>query len=105
MPVVQFKQTAHACQVEGFPSSVPSEEKPKEGEEQKTRTFERTVDGALHLRPGGTLVLTADEFGWLKATKPQVFKNLLVLAEDPPPPAKVDKAPKKKGDPPPPPAG
>lgn len=96
MPVVQYKQTAHACQVEGFPLVVPTDKKPKDGEDQETRKFNRTGDGSLHLRPGGTMVLTADEFSWLKANKQSVFKNLLVLAEDPLDEVKTEEAPKKK---------
>lgn len=84
MPVVQYKQTAHACQVEGIPTSLPTDKKPKKDEEQEVRAFKRSVDGALHLRPGGTMVLSADEYNWLKTNRKSVFKDLLLLAEDPP---------------------
>ena len=83
MPVVQFKRTAHAQQVEGFPATVLTDEKVAAGLEPKTRKFARSVEGALHLRPGGTLVLTADEYEWLKANRKPLFKELLFLAEDP----------------------
>jgi hypothetical protein len=100
MPVVQYKQTAHACQVDGIPALVVTGEKTKDGD-AIFRPLDRSVAGALHLRPGGTLVLTADEFEWLKKSKKSVFKDLLVLAEDPPVEKKVEaKAPEaaKKAD-------
>lgn len=85
MPVVQYARTAHACQVEGIPSEV-LDEKQEAGKDPVMRKFERSVEGSLHLRPGGTMVLTADEFDWLKKSKKSIFKNIRVLQEDPPPP-------------------
>lgn len=86
MPVVQYKQAAPLCQVEGFPLAVNTDKKTDAGD-VVTRKFERSDEGALHFRPGGTMVLTADEFGWLKGNKLKVFANLLVLADDPAPAA------------------
>jgi hypothetical protein len=107
MPVVQYKQTAQPCQVEGLPLVIDTAEKTKDGD-VITRAFDRSAEGALHFRPGGTMVLSADEFSWLKSNASKVFNNLLLLADDPAPEAKPEKpsepSPKlaKKSDLPPP---
>ena len=50
--------------IEGFPSDT-----------------ERSVEGALHLRPNRTVELTDDEFAYIKANRPDLSKSLVVLRE------------------------
>jgi|SRR6478609_3591538 len=93
MPLVQYVATALALQIEGFPAEL------KEGE--VARPFERSCEGSLHLRPGSTLELTADEYAHIKAKRPDVFSSLrcmmtdeqLTAASQPP-----EAAPKPEGD-------
>lgn len=70
MPLVQYVATALALQIEGFPKEAKNEE----GKE--ARPFERSCVGSLHLRPGSTLDLTADEYAHIKAKRPEVFSSL-----------------------------
>jgi hypothetical protein len=65
MPLMQYKATALALQIEGFP------------EEAK-----RSCEGSLHLRPGATLDLTADEHDFIKAKRPEVFASLRCMMTD-----------------------
>lgn len=99
MPVVQYARTAHVQQVDGIPATVLTGEKVAEGEALPTRPFKRSVEGALHFSPGGTLVLTQDEYDWLKVSRKSVFKSLLKLADDPAPGVeKTADEPKKSDD-------
>ena len=51
--IVQFPTSAPVCQVEDFPRGTP-----------------RSVDGALHVRPGGTKKITSGELAHLRKIKP-----------------------------------
>lgn len=74
MPLMQYVATALALQIEGFPTEV------KEGE--NARPFERSCEGSLHLRPGSTLDLTADEHAFIKEKHPAVFSSLRCMMTD-----------------------
>lgn len=74
MPLVQYVATALALQIEGFPAEV------KDGE--AARLFKRSCEGSLHLRPGSTLELTADEYAHIKAKRPDVFSSLRCMMTD-----------------------
>jgi len=75
MPLVQYVSTALSLQIEGFPAEVKEEGK-------EARPFERSVEGSLHLRPGLTLDLTADEYAHIKAKRPEVFSSLRCMMTD-----------------------
>lgn len=75
MPLVQYVSTALALQIEGFPAEVKEEGK-------DARPFKRSVEGSLHLRPGSTLELTADEYAHIKAKRPEVFSSLRCMMTD-----------------------
>ncbi len=103
MPFVQFVVTALQCQVEDFPAvvDVPGGE---------PRKFERSCEGALHVRPGSSVEITADELAHLRDKHPKLSASVRVLASDedlaasraavteaPPAPAPTD-APPTDGD-------
>jgi len=75
MPLVQYVATALALQIEGFPKEVSDEGK-------EARPFERSCEGSLHLRPGSTLDLTADEYAHIKTKRPEVFSSLRFMMTD-----------------------
>ncbi len=75
MPLMQYVATALALQIEGFPSEVKEADK-------EARPFERSCEGSLHLRPGATLDLTADEHAFIKAKRPEVFGSLRCMMTD-----------------------
>jgi len=102
MPLVQYVVTALQCQVEDFPALVPVE-----GAEP--RKFERSCEGALHVRPGGSAEITADELAHLREKHPRVAAAVRVLASDEelaasraaatePPPAPAPTEPPDEGD-------
>jgi hypothetical protein len=70
MPDVQIQPTAAATQVEGFPDKV--------GEKK----FQRSCKGALHIRPGSTRVITADELGFIRKHYPKLSRSIIVIASD-----------------------
>jgi len=72
MPVVRILRTAEHTQVEGFPKGT------------KEKPFKRSCDGALHIRPGSTKVITEDELGFIKARHPELHRRILVVAKDRP---------------------
>lgn len=74
MPLMHYVATALALQIEDFPTEV------KEGE--SARPFERSCEGSLHLRPGSTLDLTADEHAFIKEKHPTVFSSLRCMMTD-----------------------
>lgn len=76
MLFVQFVVTALQCQVEDFPAVVPVEGK------DEPRKFKRSCEGALHVRPGGSAEITADELAHLKENHPKVFSAIRVLATE-----------------------
>ena len=67
--IVQFPTSAPVCQVEDFPQGTA-----------------RSVDGALHIRPGGTKKITHTELKHLKKIRPwgkliRVIKKVVPPAE------------------------
>jgi len=54
---------------------------------------ERSCEGALHLRPGQTAELTDDEYAHLKAQRPEVAKDVVLLREWKAPAKKAEAAP------------
>lgn len=42
---------------------------------------ERSVEGSIHLRPGQTIELSDDEYAHVKAQRPDLAKNFVVLRE------------------------
>jgi len=75
MPFVQCVVTALQCQVDDFPETVAVE-----GAEP--RKFKRSCEGALHVRPGASVEITADELAHLKENHPSIFNSYRVLATD-----------------------
>lgn len=75
MPFVQFVVTTLVCCVEDFPAKVAVE-----GGEP--RDFQRSCEGALHVRPGASATVTADELEHLRANHPGVFAATRILASD-----------------------
>lgn len=65
MKLIKYQGRLPEC-VEGFPEDC-----------------ERSVSdkGSLHLRPGQTVELTNDEYAHIKAQRPDLAKNLIVLRE------------------------
>lgn len=53
---------------------------------------ERSKAGALHMRPGRTLLLTDDEYGHLKAQRPDIAKSCVVLRDNVPKPKSEESA-------------
>lgn len=76
MPFVQFVVTALQCQVEDFPAVVAVEGK------DEPRKFERSCEGALHVRPGSSTEITADELAHLRDKHPKLYAACRVLATD-----------------------
>lgn len=76
MKLIKYQGRLPEC-VEGFPEDC-----------------ERSVEGSLHLRPGQTVELTDDEYAHIKAQRPTLAKDVIVLRE-----WKVEKpaAPKSEG--------
>ncbi len=64
MPLVQIPVGIAPFQVDDFPKEVVVGKDDKGKDE--TRKFERSVEGALYLRPASTKNLTDDEWGHLK---------------------------------------
>ncbi len=75
MPFVQVATTVMACQIEDFPAKVDVEGK-------EPRDFVRSCEGALHVRPGGNAVISADELEHIKKTLPHLAAAIHVLASD-----------------------
>ena len=75
MPFVQFVVTTLACCVEDFPAKVAVE-----GGEP--RDFKRSCEGALHIRPGASATVTADELEHLRINHPSVFSATRILVSD-----------------------
>ncbi len=75
MPFVQVAITAMACQIEDFPAKVDVEGK-------EPRDFTRSCEGALHVRPGGNAIISADELEHIKKTRPQLAAAIHVIASD-----------------------
>lgn len=75
MLFVQFVVTALACQVEDFPETVAVEG----GEPRK---FERSCEGALHVRPGASVEITADELAHLREKHEKLYNACRVLATE-----------------------
>lgn len=71
---VQFPTSAPVCQVDDFP-----------------RGTARSVDGALHIRPGGTKKITKTELDHLKKIKPWGKLIRVIKKSTPPPPVSADK--------------
>lgn len=44
---------------------------------------ERSVKGAIHLRPGQSLDLTDDEYAFIQAQRPELKKHIVLLKEMP----------------------
>lgn len=72
MLFVQFAVQAFQCQIEDFPAEVPVEGK-------EPRKFERSCEGALHVRPGTSAEITADEFAHIREKHPQTAMFMRVL--------------------------
>lgn len=70
--IVQFPTSAPVCQVEDFP-----------------RGTARSVDGALHIRPGGTKKITKTELEHLKKIKP--WGKLIRVIKKVVPPVEADR--------------
>ena len=62
------------CQLE-FPETVPV----PRGQKSET-PFTRSCEGAIHLRPGSTVMLTEQEHELIKARNPDVAKHLHFVA-------------------------
>lgn len=75
MPFVQFVVTTMVCCVEDFPAKV-------DVEGGEPRDFKRSCEGALHIRPGASTTLTADELEHLRKSHPAIFAATRVLATD-----------------------
>ncbi len=76
MPFVQVAITAMSLQIEDFPTEVPVEGK------DESRAFKRSCEGSLHIRPGSSAEMTADELEHIKKTRPTLFSQLHVMATD-----------------------
>lgn len=63
MKLIKYQGRLPEC-VEGFPEDC-----------------ERSVEGSLHLRPGQTVELTDDEYAHIKAQRPALAKDVIVLRE------------------------
>ena len=87
MPVVYITPAAPAVQVEDFPAPKGKDAPP----------FKRSCEGALHLRPGSTRVITADELGHIRKNHKAVARFVRVLVEDKDIPAKKAKPAKQVG--------
>ena len=61
MKLVKYQGLSPEC-LEGFPKDC-----------------ERSKQGALHLRPGRTMELTDDEYAFIKAQRPDVCRECVVL--------------------------
>lgn len=61
MPYVQIPVGIAPCQIDDFPATI--------GEGEEKRQFERSVKGALYLRPASTRVMSDDELEWLRTAK------------------------------------
>jgi hypothetical protein len=61
MKLIKYQGKLPVC-VEGFPEDA-----------------ERSKDGALHLRPGQTIELTADEYAYIKANRVDLEKQIVLL--------------------------
>lgn len=75
MPFVQFVVTTLACCVEDFPAKV-------DVEGGEPRDFKRSCEGALHIRPGASAEVTADELEHLRKNHPSVFAATRILVSD-----------------------
>lgn len=75
MPFVQFVVTALACCVEDFPEKL-------DVEGSEPRDFKRSCEGALHIRPGASTTVTADELEHLRKNHPSVFAATRILVSD-----------------------
>jgi len=89
---VYISPLAPASQVP-VPNEVEVKVEVKEGEKPKTKTvkLERSVEGALHFRPGGTKVISEDELAYIKKNNKQ-FAKFIVSANP------VKEKSKKKSD-------
>ena len=67
--IIQYATTATPVQIEGFPADS-----------------KRSCAGALHLRPGSTLELTADELAFIRSRHVDTFRAIRILVEDKPEP-------------------
>jgi hypothetical protein len=74
MPLVQYVVTALQCQVEDFPATV--------ADGDKQRDFDRSCEGALHLRPGSSVEMTADELAHIREKHPKAASCIRVLVDD-----------------------
>jgi hypothetical protein len=61
MPLINVPVGIAPCQIDDFPSAV--------GKGKDARPFERSCEGAMHLRPASTKTVTQDEIDWIKAHK------------------------------------
>ena len=64
MKLVKYQGIHPEC-LEGFPEDC-----------------DRSKESALHLRPGRTMLLTDDEYAFIKAQRPDVCENCVVLREN-----------------------
>lgn len=75
MLFVQFVVTTMACCVEDFPAKV-------DVEGGEPRDFKRSCEGALHIRPGASAEITADELEHLRKAHPSVFAATRILVSE-----------------------
>lgn len=66
MKLIKYQGRLPEC-VEGFPEDC--------------ERSQPEYKGSLHLRPGQTVELTNDEYAHIKAQRPELAKNLIVLRE------------------------
>jgi len=85
MPVVHISPAAPAVQVEDFSTPKGKDAPP----------LKRSCEGALHLRPGSTRVITADELGHIRKNHKAVARFIRVLVEDKDIPSKKAKPAKQ----------
>lgn len=69
MKLVKYQGRSPDC-IEGFPEDCSRNEK------------SAAVKSALHLRPGQVMELTDDEYAFIKAQRPDLSKNLVLLRDE-----------------------
>jgi len=89
MKILQTQPSAEFKQIEDFPKFKPG---------TKKVLFERSVEGALHFRPGATKVVTDDEWDHIQNTKAYKKFAARIIAIDIPTPPKKSKAKSADGD-------
>jgi hypothetical protein len=76
--VIHISPAATPIQVE-----VPATFAVKKGDDpKKAKKIARSVEGALHLRPGSTKTITEDELKFIQKTEKEYAANIRVIGKD-----------------------